>query len=98
MADRFLKEMKLNTSFPWHYDPCGIIAETRLKNKISPYAHVPKLEIEKFMNQTEWEVNTLEDTEPQFPPAVISQTTTPQVPKEKRPRKDDLPSVTEVSV
>jgi len=28
---------------------------------------------------------------------MISQTTTPQVPKEKRPRKDTSPSVTEVS-
>ena len=63
-ANKFLKEMKLNISFPWHYDPCGIIAETRLKNKISPYAHVPKPEIEKFMNQTQWGKNTLIDTEP----------------------------------
>jgi hypothetical protein len=54
MADNILKEMKFNTSFPWHYDPCGIIAETRLKNKISSYTDVPKPEIEKFMNQTEW--------------------------------------------
>jgi hypothetical protein len=49
----------------------------RLKNKNSPYAHALKPEIEKFANQTEWEVNTLEDTEPQPTPAVISQTTTP---------------------
>jgi hypothetical protein len=57
-ANKLLIEMKFSTSFPWHYDPCGIIAETRLKNIISPYAHVPKPEIEKFMNQTEWEENT----------------------------------------
>jgi hypothetical protein len=25
MVDKILKEMKFNTSFPWHYDPCGII-------------------------------------------------------------------------
>ena len=42
MADKILKEMKFNTNFPWHYDPCGIIAKTRLRNKISLYAHVPK--------------------------------------------------------
>ena len=79
--------MKFSTSFPWHYDPCGIIVETRLRNKISPYAQVPKLDIEKFMNQTEWEVNTLEDSEQQPPSASVSKTITPQVPTEKRPRK-----------
>ena len=49
------------------------------------------------MNQTEWEINTLKDTEPKPPLAIISQTTTPQIPKEKILRKDVLPSVTEVS-
>jgi hypothetical protein len=89
--------MKFDSSFIWHYDPCGIIAEMRSKNKSSPYAHMLKPEIEKFVNQTEWEVNTLEDIEQQSPLAMISQTTTPQVPKEKIPRKDVSPSVTEVS-
>jgi hypothetical protein len=93
-ADKLLKDMKFNTSFTWHYDPCGIIAEMRSKNKISPYAHTLKPEIEKYVNQTEWEVNTLEDTEQQSPLTMISQTTTPQVPKEKRPRKDTSPSAT----
>jgi hypothetical protein len=98
-ADKILKEMKFNTSFIWHYDPSGIIAEMRSKNKSSPYAHTLKPEIEKYVNQTEWEANTLVDTEQQESPSVtISQTTTPQVPKEKRPRKDASPSVTEVSV
>jgi hypothetical protein len=96
-ANKLLLEMKFKQSFPWHYDPCGVIAETRLRNKISPYAHVPKPEIEKFMNQTEWEENTLIDTEQQPPSASISQTNTPQAPAEKRPRKDVSPSVTEVS-
>jgi hypothetical protein len=44
--------MKFSLSFAWHYDPRGIIAETRSRNKISPYAHVSKPEIEEFMNQT----------------------------------------------
>jgi hypothetical protein len=96
-ANKLLKEMKFDISFPWHYDPCGVIAEMRFRNKSSPYAHVPKPEIEKFMNQSEWEVNTLEEAEQQSPPTIISQTTTPQVPKEKRPRKDISPSITEVS-
>jgi hypothetical protein len=62
-ANNMVKEIKFNPSFPWHHDPCDIIAETRLKNNISPYAHVPKPEIEKFMNQTEWEENTLTNIE-----------------------------------
>jgi hypothetical protein len=77
MVDKILKDIKFNISFPWHYDPCGIIAETWIKNKISPYAHVPKPEIEKFMNQTEWEMNTLEESEQQPPLASVSQTITP---------------------
>jgi hypothetical protein len=96
-ANKFLQEMKFKQIFSWHYDPCGVIVETRLKNIIPPYAHVPRSEIEKFMNQTQWEENTLIDTEPQSSPASFSQTTTPQVPVEKRPRKDVSPSVTEVS-
>ena len=88
--------MKFSIIFLWHYDPYDIIVETRLKNKISPYAHVPKPEIEKFMNQTKWEEETVLDIEQQYPPASISQTTTPQALAEKRPRKDVSPSVTEV--
>ena len=72
-ANKLLQDMKFRKSFPLHYDPCGIIAETRLKNNISPYAHVPKPEIEKFMNQTEWEENTLTDIEQQPSPISISQ-------------------------
>jgi hypothetical protein len=50
------------------------------------------------MNQTEWEVNTLEDSEQHPPLASVSQTTTPQVLVEKRPRNEISLSVTEVSV
>jgi hypothetical protein len=93
----FLKEMKFDVSFLWKYDPCGIISEMRVKNKNIPYVHSPKPEIEKFANQTEWEENTLEETEEQSPSLIVSQTNMPQFPKEKRPRKDSSPSVTEVS-
>jgi hypothetical protein len=96
-ADKLLKEMKFNTSFIWRYDPSGIIAEMRSKNKSSPYAHTLKPEIEKYVNQTEWEVNTLVDTEPHESLSVSISRATPQIPKEKRPRKDDSPSITEVS-
>ena len=36
--------------------------------------------------------------EQQDPSVIVSQTTTPQVTKEKRPRKDSSPPITEVSV
>jgi hypothetical protein len=76
-ADRLLKEMKYEVSFLWHYDPCRIISEMRVKNKNVPYVHIPKLEIERFVNQTEWEPNTLEEIEQLDPSVTISQTTTP---------------------
>jgi hypothetical protein len=93
-ADRLLKEMKFFVSFIWH--PYGIISEMRVKNKNVPYIHTPKPKIEKFSNLTEWEPNTLVKVEQQDPLVIISQITTPQVPKEKRPRKDTSPSITEV--
>jgi hypothetical protein len=61
--NRLLKEMKLQVIFIWHYDPCGIISEMRIKNKKIPYVHTSKPEIEKFANQTEWEPNTLVEIE-----------------------------------
>jgi hypothetical protein len=62
-ADKLLKEMKFITSFPWHYDPCGIISEMRVKNKNIPYVHESRPEVEKFANQTIWEPNTLVEVE-----------------------------------
>jgi hypothetical protein len=84
-------------SFPWNYNPCGIISEMRVKNKNIPYVHESRPEVEKFTNQKAWEPNTLIEVEQQDPPATVSQTTTPQVPKEKRLRQDLSPPVTEVS-
>jgi hypothetical protein len=94
---RLLKEMKFFVSFAWHYDPRRIISEMRVKNKNIPYVYTSRPEIEKFVNQTEWEPNTLVETEQQDLSVIVSQTTTPQAPKEKRPRQDVSPSVTEVS-
>jgi hypothetical protein len=54
--------MKFFARFIWHYDPCGIISEMRVKNKNIPYVHTSRPEIEKFTNQTEWEPNTLVQT------------------------------------
>jgi hypothetical protein len=58
-----LKEMKFFMSFTWHYDPCGIISKTRVKNKNAPYAHESKPEIEQFANQTVCVPDTLMDVE-----------------------------------
>jgi hypothetical protein len=61
--DRMLREMKFFMSFPWNYDPCGMISEMRVKNKNIPYVHVSRPEAEKFANQTAWETNTLIEVE-----------------------------------
>jgi hypothetical protein len=95
--DKMLREMKFSMSFPWHYDPCGIISEMRVKNKNIPYAHEARPEVEKFPNQTVWEPNTLVEVEQQDPQATLSQTTMPQVLKEKTSRQDLSPPITEVS-
>jgi hypothetical protein len=34
--NRMLREMKFFLSFPWHYDPCGIISKMRVKKKKYP--------------------------------------------------------------
>jgi hypothetical protein len=62
-ADRMLREMKFFMRFPWHYDPCGIISEMRVKNKNIPYVHEARPKVEKFANQTVWEPNTLVEVE-----------------------------------
>jgi hypothetical protein len=96
-ADRMMRGMNFFMSFPWHYDMCGIISEMRVKRKNIPYVHESRPEVEKFVNQKAWEPNTLIEVEQQDPPATVSQTTTPQVPNEKRPRKDLSLPVIEVS-
>ena len=49
-VDRLLKEMKFFVSFTWHYDPCGIISEMRIKNKNIPYVHISRPKVENFSN------------------------------------------------
>jgi len=67
-VDRLLKEMKFFVSFTWHNDPCRIISKMRIKNENIPFIHEPRLEVEKFANQAEWEPNTLVETKQQDPP------------------------------
>ena len=54
-----LLEYKLEESFPWNYDPQGILSKLRVKCKLTPFIHESKPEIEKFANQIEWVENTL---------------------------------------
>jgi hypothetical protein len=82
-ADKMLREMKFSMSFPWNYDPYGIISEMRVKNKNIPYVHEARPEVEKFSNQTVWEPNTLVEVEQQGPLTTMSPTTMPQVPKRR---------------
>jgi hypothetical protein len=96
-ANNLLKQMNFSLIFTWNYDPFGIISELRVKQKSPPYAHAHKPKVEKYMNWTEWQENTLMKTEEQPSPANISHTNTPQVQTEKRARKEISPSVTEVS-
>lgn len=57
-ASRLL-EYKLEESFPWNYDPQGILSKLRVKCKLTPFTHESKPEIEKFANQIEQVENTL---------------------------------------
>jgi hypothetical protein len=75
-ADRLLKEMKFFMNFTWHYDPCRIISNMRIKNRNIPYVHESRPEVEKFANQTGWEPTTLVEIEQHEPSLTISQTTT----------------------
>ena len=59
--------------------------------------HTQRPEIEKYMNQAEWEENTLQEAEEQPFSMTTSQTITPQRQEEKISRNEDSPSVTEVS-
>ena len=56
----------------------GIISKKRVENKSTPYTHTHRLEIEKYMNQEEWVVNTLEEAKEQVISTSRIQTPTPQ--------------------
>jgi len=94
-ADNHLKHMNFTRSF-WNYDPFGVISELMVKQKRNPYAHVHKLEVEKYMNQADWQENTFLETEENPPPVTASHTKTPQVQIEKKTRKEVSHSVIEV--
>ena len=56
-----LLEYKFEESFPWNYDPKGILSKLRVKWKLTPFTHEDKPETEKFSNELEWIENTLID-------------------------------------
>ena len=58
--------MKFPLSFTWSYDPFGMISKLRVEQKTSPYDHTQKPKIEKYMNQVEWEENTLQEAKEQL--------------------------------
>jgi hypothetical protein len=95
--DNLLKQMRFPLSSTWAYDPFGVISELRIKQRSTPYVHTQRPEVEKYMNQTEWQENTLQEPEEQPAPVTTSHTNTPQNKVEKRSRKEVSPSVTEVS-
>jgi len=51
-ADKILQQMKFKNNFMWQYDPDGVINKLRLKVKLGPFIHHPKLDIEIFSNQS----------------------------------------------
>lgn len=62
-ADSILKQINFHLSFTWSYDPFSIISNLRVEHKTTPYNHTPKPEIEKFMNQDQWEENILQEAQ-----------------------------------
>lgn len=59
--EKIFSELKLQMSFPWNYDPQGLLSSIRVKCKLPPFIHESNPDIEKFANQTEWAANTLVD-------------------------------------
>lgn len=73
--------MKFPLSFTWSYDPFGKIYKLRVENKITPYVDTQKPEIVNYMDQDEWEDNTLQEAKEKLLPTSTSQTPTPLVKK-----------------
>lgn len=83
VGDVLLKQMKFKLNFSWSYDPLGIVSNLRVEQKTTPYAHNPRLEIEQYMNQDEWQENTLQEAEEHVLSSTASQTPVPQEKKDK---------------
>ena len=90
-----LKQMQFELSFTWSYDPMGIISKLRVEQKTTPYAHTPRSEIEYYMNQEEWQENTLQEAEEKVFISKTSHTPIPHEKHAKRTRESASPSVLE---
>lgn len=51
--------MNFPLTFTWSYGPFSMISKQRVEQKITPYIQTQRHEIEKYMDQDEWEENTL---------------------------------------
>jgi len=61
-ADRMLNNLGLQTSFLWvPYDPNHFISLRRDKYRLASYDHIRLPHIEKYANQLEWKVGTIEE-------------------------------------
>ena len=60
-ADSLHKQMNFKLCFTWSHYPFGIICKLRVEQKTTPYTHTPRPEIEKLMNQSQWEENTIQE-------------------------------------
>ena len=58
-SDVILRSMNFKHNFTCSYDPFGIVSKMRIKHKYTPYIHTSRPELEQFMNQEEWQENTL---------------------------------------
>ena len=62
-VEKILQQMNFNNSFMWQYERNGVINKLRLKFKLIPFIHEPRLDIERYDNQSEWLENNLIDVE-----------------------------------
>ena len=64
-ANFLLKKMKFKLNFTFSYDPFGIISKLKVEDNTTPYTHTQRPNIAKFMNQDQWEENTLHEAKEQ---------------------------------
>jgi type IV secretory pathway TrbF-like protein len=77
-VDNLLKQMRFIQIYTWEYDPFGVISELRVQQISNPYAHTHNMEVDIYMNQTEWKENTLLETKEKTSLITASHTNTPQ--------------------
>jgi len=76
-ADLLLKQLSFELSFTWSYGPFVMISGLMVEQKTTPYTHTLQQEIEQYMNQYEWEENTMQEKEEKILSKMTSQTPIP---------------------